>query len=149
MKVYLAYFFLMTLCTATWAVYTDSIYIFLIWGARNSLICTTDLLINLFKGNNRSQLWFSIPVTTVLATVATGSELWVYTGELEKLLQWDCIAYAMFTVPILVLTAFVFVKETNLKFNMMTKLVENHVLMMPTPVWLILKPPPSFSLIFH
>ena len=82
-----------------------------------------------------------MPKTLVIALLATGCELCAFEEGFDKLLQWDCIVYALFTVPLLSLTAFLFAKETDPKFCKTTKLLRYHALLTPTPVWLILKPP--------
>ena len=74
--------------------------------------------------------------------------LLVHWFDFEKLLVWDSIAYMLFTVPVACLQVCLFRCDEKHMFNYVVTICELHMLNLPMPVWLLVRPTPPYSAIW-
>ena len=131
----------MILCITTWAIYTDLEWIIMVWGLRNTLIALANFLIAKYKRTTLPQHWLSLPITFILGALAVVGEL-LLTVSTSELTQWNSFAFGIFEIGMLLVSSLTFANEKSPKFCLMSKLINMHVLMLPHPVWLLIKPLP-------
>lgn len=89
------------------------------------------------------------PIILFTVVGAVSDILLTHWFAFEDLLLWDSIAYVIFTVPIVCLQIFLFRNKEKHMFNYVAKICELHMLNLPMPVWLLMKPPPPYSAIWE
>ena len=118
-KLYLFYCFELLITMTLWSVYIDSTMLFLMWGARIILLSLLNYLIAKKKSNDVSQVYFSAPISFVLAVVFTFVELIILVDEEplrkddnddvnESLMKWNNIVFYLGQVATVTYSAFIF-----------------------------------------
>ena len=139
---YLVFCVLILLCITTWAIYTDTDWILMVWGLRTTLIAIANFLIAKYKRVTLPQHWLSLPIILIVGVSAVVAELFLTVKSSSELAQWNSCAFGIFEISLLLISATTLANEKNPQFSMMSKLINMHVLMLPQPVWLLIRPIP-------
>lgn len=87
--------------------------------------------------------YLGMPITVILASGAIAVELLLLIDGAppSQLMHWNYFAFGIFELVTLTLTSLIFMNDkVNPEFCSMTKLIHIHYLVLPHPVWLLIKP---------
>lgn len=118
LKKYLVFFFSMALCISFWAVYIESHWIQLAYVIRVLLNAMSHLCVSKFKRVDQSHAKIvAAPIIFFTSVGAFIELLLAHCFKFEVLLEWNSIAYIIFTVPVVCLQICLFMRSRRYKVN--------------------------------